>query len=432
MITLCLFLLLPADSLNMSCECDDACNVASFSAEASYSVMPVHLHVLGSNMNKILSKYLYPFTIRQCTDVHFVNTMEMLGANIALFSSSVSFIRSRILDRHTSIPVMVEDIIDHLVSETNIDVKTTLFGDFAHYIFAFRTFQLQGRKAFLTALTQTAHYMQDYQAVINSMSNGSPVDDDWARQVQNEGSYVLPYAKWALIVYRQNVNVSRNVYAPTILNADTVTRRLCDLAMADAETMIDKLIHTWANAKQEVNFEHLGDNWMDYVQDDVHTFKLPHLITDFARTIPKITDCISEYYEHLEDTEIFLELGLERDKKFHSRSLTEEEEIAVLNNDMLRIKQLTAALLQNDMSLIDLAENLEALNIASFGSHLGELQVRVSQSILQPLRLHLQEAKGYMMKTYKQALHKAVVHDAYFENKMLQFSDHPRNKVLGS
>ena len=364
-------------------------------------MIPSDVRLHEETRDQIRHNYLNASNTRQRTESVFVDTLLVVESKIEVFNDAINFIGSRILDKYSSVPVIVEDIISNLREETINDICSSLFDDHDIFVDQYRTEVLRRRKVFHEALQMAITYMTDYISLIDSIDTNYPLDVEWGQMIQHEMPRVLLHTFQSIRAYRNLANYAYNYleFVPSRDNIEQRTDDECDRMMSEALYGERDLAFELTNrSKQELNFDLLDDDSLQNVNyASLNAVpQLKNYMKTFIRDANFTIVCQQEYYQFLQDTSEWLK-QLKLSTQSHARSLLKEEEINVLKSDIARIKQFPSHLMDNKLSLTDFAERFGELQIGALRMHMAEFQTRASQSVLQPVLLYLQVIFTYIL-----------------------------------
>ena len=338
------------------CECVDACRVESFSPEASYSVMPSDLRVLGRAHEKIHQNYLSAVGMRQRTGAVIVDTLIMFESKLKIFNSAMNFVSSSVLDKTSSVPVIVEDIISDLLKDAGQGIVSSLFGDHQLFIDAFQREHLQHQTDFKGALNKALTYLNNLQALIDSLTRGYFVHSEVANLVQKELSKDLTSIADAAKLYYRSIHYAESQFVPTTMHSTDrdkiylcacVFKYSCSVGHPDEaksfSNVVEDIAQIWECARNELGahieridstgFETKGTsgitgNVADYSADHCVLPLIQHM-AKFRGTAEMAIACTDEYYNFLQDTSDWLKT-VKPVVQSHAKSLIQEEEMKVL------------------------------------------------------------------------------------------------------
>ena len=112
----------------MTCPCDDACLVKSYSASSSYSTMATKglEQLLGEKYNSTRTHFLQAVDVNQRTQTLFASDVELLLRILKLQDAAIAYLKLNVLNRVTSVPVIVEHVVDRFLNDTFDQIQIQL------------------------------------------------------------------------------------------------------------------------------------------------------------------------------------------------------------------------------------------------------------------------------------------------------------------
>ena len=313
-----------------------------------------------------------------------------------LQDAAIHFLKLNVLNRVTSVPVIVENVVDIFLHYTlEEQLKPLLFSQTRNYLKSFSGPTEFQEEILTDAITRTVQAFSSYNMFMGSHQQVE------IQKLKEEIYVASSQLLLALRLYEVKLTKTRDNddYFPDYVNENHQDREKCRELRIEFEYIV------WIFSDSEL---------VDFIFEEVID-ELVEAMLFIQENGASLKHCVDEY-SHLLTSMASWQLSLDFQKRSYAKDLVEETEINILLQDRAIIDEIIQRILAGNMSKIGLADEMSSTAILEINAHLEELMSRVSNIILQPLRSYIQDSELAVTDAYTTAMEHAVNLSKHFDD----------------
>ena len=355
-------------------------------------------HLLDENYNTTESDFLEALDTSERTGDDFANDVKFLLNIRELQDAAIAYVQHNVLNRVTSVPVIVEKAAITFFENGLAEVHELLLSDIDHYIEAFTGPGIYSETALIEAVDRAYNAYTTYTSYISPRQNTTLDVAD--QQLIEDLQQVNKQLYMALNLYQQKLNkgvnglsyfplhVNRQDWREECNNKRTLLKRHC-LFYADAQKIEDDL-------------------FLSVNESTIKTIENQQEVIDFIRKcvqeFPDLLTSIKEWKQSLD----FLFGTVTKD-------LVEESEVSILLRDKVTIDYIIEKVLMGNMSKMQLSDVMNSPSVLMISAHLEDLLSRVNNRVIQPLRSSIHKTETHVRDIYTTTMEYATVLQTYYD-----------------